>query len=679
MNRSASLPLFALAAILFCSCSTAPPEPPELISREIFFGNPDRARVVLSPDGSKLSYLAPLDGVLNVWVAPANDLSAARAVTNDRDRGIRIYFWAYTNNDILYLQDKKGDENWLLYRVDLENDETHELTPLEEVTVRILKVSPEHPGEILVGINDRDKRFHDVHRLDILSGERTLLEENPGFTGYVTDRDYQVRLASQMTPDGGMKYLHKNGNSWDELFSVASDDMLTTSPAGFDKSRKVMYMRDSRDRNTAALVALHLESGEKRTIFEDNRADVSGWMIHPTERNVQAAAATYERKEWRTLDESIAPDLDFLRGVADGELNINSRTLDDKHWIAAYLRSDGPVDFYLYDREAKEATRLFSNREELEGLPLAPMHSLTLESRDGLDLVSYLTLPLESDPDGDGRPSEPLAMVLFVHGGPWGRDNWGYNSYHQWLANRGYAVFSVNFRGSTGLGKDFTNAGDMEWAAKMHDDLIDAVDWAVSEGVALEDKVAIMGGSYGGYSTLVGLTFTPEKFACGVDIVGPANLITLLESIPPYWAPMKRLFAARVGDVETEDGRALLTERSPLTRAEQITKPLLIGQGANDPRVKQAESDQIVDAMKARDIPVTYVLYPDEGHGFARPENNKSFNAVTEAFLAETLGGRVEPIGDDFEGSSIELLHGAEFVTGLQDAIAGHEAQSASE
>jgi dipeptidyl aminopeptidase/acylaminoacyl peptidase len=270
-------------------------------------------------------------------------------------------------------------------------------------------------------------------------------------------------------------------------------------------------------------------------------------------------------------------------------------------------------------------------------------------------------------------------MVLFVHGGPWGRDNWGYHPYHQWLSNRGYAVLSVNFRGSTGLGKDFTNAGDMEWAGKMHDDLLDATDWAVAEGIAAQDKVCIMGGSYGGYSTLVGLTFTPDKFACGVDIVGPANLVTLLSSIPPYWEPMKKMFAARVGDVETDEGRALLTERSPLTHADKIVRPLLIGQGANDPRVKQAESDQIVTAMKGRGIPVTYVLYPDEGHGFARPENNKSFNAVTEAFLAETLGGRVEPIGDDLQGSSIQVPEGAGLITGLQDALGGSEAKAGSE
>ncbi len=297
------------------------------------------------------------------------------------------------------------------------------------------------------------------------------------------------------------------------------------------------------------------------------------------------------------------------------------------------------------------------------------MHPVVIDSRDGLKLVSYYTLPVWADPDDDGKPDQPLPTVLSVHGGPWARDNWGYDPIHQWLANRGYAVLSVNFRSSTGFGKAFVNAGDKEWAGKTHDDLLDAVDWAVREGIADEDRVAIMGGSYGGYATLVGMTFTPEKFACGVDIVGPSNLITLLNSIPPYWTPMLNMFTTRIGDHRTEEGRKFLEERSPLNRVDEIQRPLLIGQGANDPRVKQAESDQIVEAMKANGIPVTYVLYPDEGHGFARPENRLSFFSVTEAFLAEHVGGRYQPIGDDFADSSIEVLEGADLVEGLSAAL----------
>ncbi|MCA9432931.1 MAG: S9 family peptidase, partial [Candidatus Omnitrophica bacterium] len=341
-------------------------------------------------------------------------------------------------------------------------------------------------------------------------------------------------------------------------------------------------------------------------------------------------------------------------------------------WMVAYVMDDGPIRYYRYDRGEKKAHFLFTNRNELEKQPLVKMNPVIVKSRDGLNLVNYLSLPKGSDSDGDGFPDQPLPMVLLVHGGPWARSEWGYDPEHQWLANRGYAVLDVNFRGSTGFGKDFANAGNMEWAGKMHDDLIDSVNWAVEKKIADPDKVAISGGSYGGYATLVGLTFTPGVFACGIDIVGPSNLITLLESIPPYWAPMIEMFTTRVGDHRTEEGKKFLTERSPLSKVDQIEDPLLIGQGANDPRVKQAEADQIVNAMEEKKIPVTYVLYPDEGHGFARPENRISFFAVMEAFLAEYLGGRYEAIGEDFKGSSITVPEGKDGVPGLAAALAAH-------
>lgn len=330
---------------------------------------------------------------------------------------------------------------------------------------------------------------------------------------------------------------------------------------------------------------------------------------------------------------------------------------------------DGPIRYYLYDRIQKKATFLFTNQRDLEGVKLSKIHPVVIKSRDGLDLISYLTLPYWTDSDHDARPNARLPMVLFVHGGPWARDSWGYNPYHQWLANRGYAVLSVNYRGSTGFGKDFINASNLEWAGKMHDDLIDAVNWAIDQGIADKHKIAIMGGSYGGYATLVGLTFTPEVFTCGVDIVGPSNLRTLLETIPPYWKPMMDMWSTRVGDPRTEEGRKFLDSRSPLTYVDRIRKPLLIGQGANDPRVKQSESDQIVRAMQEKNIPVTYILYSDEGHGFARPENRLSFNAVAEQFLAQHLGGRAQPIGDDFQGSTIQVPSGADQIPGLSEAL----------
>jgi len=366
----------------------------------------------------------------------------------------------------------------------------------------------------------------------------------------------------------------------------------------------------------------------------------------------------------------VADDLAYLGTVADGDISIASQSLDNQRWIVAFLLDDGPVKYYRYDRGDKpQATFLFNNRDDLEGLPLVKMQPEVIKARDGLDLVCYYSLPAGSDADGDLRPDEPLPMVLNVHGGPWARDDWGFDAEHQLLANRGYAVLSVNFRGSTGFGKGFINAGNREWAGKMHDDLLDAVDWAVKEKIADPKRIAIMGGSYGGYATLVGLTFSPETFACGVDIVGPSNILTLLSTIPPYWQPMVQMFKDRVGDFLSKEGKQFLTERSPLSHVEKIVRPLLIAQGKNDQRVKQAEADQIVREMQNKKLPVTYVLYPDEGHGFARPQNRLSFNAVSEAFLAEHLGGRYEPIGSAFEGSTITVPVGAEQVPGLKEAL----------
>jgi dipeptidyl aminopeptidase/acylaminoacyl peptidase len=647
-----------------------------LIPRKVLFGNPDKAAARISPDGKHLSYLAPVDGVLNVWVGPADNLDAAKAVTKDTKRGIRTYFWAYTSKHILYAQDADGDENWHIYRVDLASGDIKDLTPLPKIAARIQEVSHKFPEELLVALNDRDPQYHDVYKLNLSSGKRDLLQKNDGFVGFITDDDFRVRFASKFAPDGGNLILQPDGQGgWKEFMKIPQEDSLTTRPVGFDKSGKVAYVIDSRGRDTGALNAMDLKTGKVTLIAEDKHADVGGVLAHPTEYTIQAVSFTYERTRWQFLDKAVEADFQKLRKVADGEISVASGTLDDKQWVVAFLMDNGPVRYYLYDRPTGQARFLFTNLKALEGLPLQKMHSRVIKARDGLDLVSYLTLPPGSDATGKGRPGAPMPLVLNVHGGPWGRDGWGLNPMHQLLANRGYAVLSVNFRGSTGFGKKFVNAGDREWAAKMHDDLIDAVDWAIKEKIAVPDKVAIMGGSYGGYATLVGLTFTPEKFACGVDIVGPSNLVTLLKSIPPYWKPVMQLFKDRVGDPTTAAGEKLLQERSPLTHVARIKRPLLIGQGANDPRVKQAESDQIVKAMQEKMIPVTYVLFPDEGHGFARPPNRLAFNAVMEAFLAQHLGGRFEPVGAAFTGSSITVPTGAEGVPGLADALKGRKTQ----
>lgn len=647
------------------------PETP-LIPRQTLFGNPDRAMVRLSPDGQHLAYLAPLDGVLNVWVAPADRPNDAQPITGDTGRGIQQYVWAYTNGHILYLKDSDGDENWRVFSVQVDTQETVDLTPFEGVQAQIAQLSPEFPEELIVGLNDRDPQLHDLYRIDITAGEREpLVQNDEGFLGYLCDHGFRVRFALRFTPEGGVE-MHRPADGdedWAIYDQFAGEDVLTTNPVGLDAEGKTLYMIDSRGRDTAAAVAIDLASNERHVLATDERADASDALTHPRELTVQAIAFNYERKEWQILDERIRADLEHLNAVEDGDVEIASRTLDDDQWIVAYARDDGPVHYYRYHRESKTAEFLFTNQEALDGQRLARMLPVVIESRDGLNLVSYLTLPPDRDLDGDGRPHEPLPLVLFVHGGPWARDAWGYHPYHQWLANRGYAALSVNYRGSTGFGKSFINAANQEWAGAMHDDLIDAVDWAVEQGIADPERTAIMGGSYGGFATLVGLTFTPEKFACGVDIVGPSSLITLVENVPPYWMPMLPLLTQRVGDPNTDQGREFLKSRSPLTYVDRIQKPLLIGQGANDPRVKQHESDQIVEAMQEKGIPVTYVLYPDEGHGFVRPENRLSFTAIAEAFLAEHLGGRVEPVGDDLEGSSIQIPAGADGVKGLSEAL----------
>ena len=641
-----------------------------IIPRRLIFGNPDKAGPTLSDDGTKIAFRAAVNGVMNVWVGPAGKPDAAKPVTKDTTRGIRQYFWAYTNNHIIYLQDKGGDENWRVYSVAIASGETKDLTPFDKVAAQIQQVSDKFPNEILVALNNRIPELHDIYRINIATGARTLVQRNDRYAGFVTDDDYKVRFAQVFRPDGGMDVLRRtDAGAFAPFESVGPDDSLTTQPIGFDKSAQHLYLIDSRGRDTAALFSEDIATGAKMLLAEDARADAEGVITHPKEKNVQAVSFNFDRVHWQVIDKSIDGDLKYLQSVTDGEMNVLSRTSDDAHWMVGYVKDNGPVRYYVYDRPAHSAKFLFTNRPNLESARLAKKLPREIKSRDGLALVSYLTLPLWSDPDGDGRPAAPLPMMVWVHGGPWARDAWGLDPYHQLFANRGYAVLSVNYRGSTGFGKRFINAGNREWGGKMHDDLVDAINWAVTERIADPKKTVIGGGSYGGYATLTGLTFTPDVFAAGVDIVGPSNLVTLLSTIPPYWKPQLALFRTRIGNNGTGEGRKFLESRSPLTRVDKISKPLLIGQGANDPRVKQAESDQIVKAMQGKNLPVTYVLFPDEGHGFARPGNNIAFLAVTEAFLAKHIGGRAEPIGDAFKGSTITVPQGAELVPGVKEAL----------
>lgn len=662
---SALSPVAAHAEVVAAAPATTP-----LIPRATLFGNPERTQARLSPDGRHISFIAPRDGVLNVWVAPEGDLAAAKPITNDRKRGIRQHFWAYDGTHVLYLQDQGGDENWRLYSARADGGGERDLTPLPGVQAQVIGLSHQRPGTVLVGLNDRKPEWHDAWEIDIATGERRLVERNDqNIAGYLAGLDLKPRVAQRTLAEGG-EILRRKGDGWERILAYGQSDSLTTQPLDIEREGKSALMLSSVGRDKAALIRVNLADGSTAVLGESNQADVEGVWLDPRTRTPEAYSVNYLRSTYAALEPEAAKDIRTLSKALSGDFTVVSRALDDSRWI---LTTDDPlrgITSHLYDRRAGTLTKLFDQRPALAGQPLQPMHAREIRTRDGLTMVSYLTLPPGSDTDSDGRPDQPVPMVLNVHGGPWGRDAFGYDAEHQWLANRGYAVLAVNFRASTGFGKAFVNAGDREWAAKMHDDLLDAVDWAVREKVTTADKVAIYGGSYGGYATLVGLTFTPERFACGVDIVGPSNLETLLASIPPYWKSFFEDLARRVGDPRTENGRKLLRERSPLWRAEQIRRPLLIAQGANDPRVKQAESDQIAGAMNAKNLPVTYVLYPDEGHGFARPQNRTSFYAISEAFLSTCLGGRFEPVGNDFAGSSLQVPEGAKHVPGLVEALA---------
>lgn len=655
--------------LLLCAAPVAPlahgVETPELIPREVFFGNPERSGVQISPDGTRLGWLAADEGVMNVWVGTigADD---AMPVTAARERPIRSWFWAPNGEQVIYAQDRAGDENFRLFAVDVLTGEEVALTPEGAVQARVENVDRERPDEIVVAINDRDPRFHDLWTVNLRSGERTELFRNEeGWIGVGTDHDFVPRLASRLEFTGGLTVFTRDSaeDPWYELVRWSAEDVAASGPIGFSRDGRTIYLRDSRGVDTGELRAYTRpesaeEDGSYETIASDPRADVADVVFDPATGRPQAVAFDYDRRTWSIVDARLHEDWRFLDGVADGEMDVVSRDRADRLWVVGYQRDDGPYAYYLYDRGARSASFLFSSRPALEGLPLAKMRPVVIPARDGLKLVSYLTLPV-----GD-LAQRRLPMILLVHGGPWARDSWGYNSLHQWLANRGYAVLSVNFRGSTGFGKSFVNAGNREWAARMHDDLIDAVGWAVAEQIADPARVAIMGGSYGGYATLVGLAMTPEFFAAGVDIVGPSHVKTLIDSIPPYWEPIRQMFDTRVAPLDDD---AYLDRISPLTRVDEIRRPLLIGQGANDPRVKEAESRQIVDAMEAKGIPVTYVLFPDEGHGFARPENSQAFFAVTEVFLAEHLGGRAQPIESAVRTSSAQVEAGATLIPGLSE------------
>ena len=593
--------------------------------------------------------------MLNIFVGKSNEASSAKVVTNDKKRGIRNYFWAYNNKNIIYLQDNEGDENFYLHVLDIETLNDFVVKTDSKTKTQIIKTSQKYPDEIIIGLNDRRKDLFDLYKLNIKTHKKELIYQNDNFISFQLDDDYSIIFSYVTDQDGGLKVFYKN----DIYINIPHSDAKTTEIIGLVPHKGHAYFLDSRGRDKASLFLLDIDKKKQHLLFEPSNADISNIILHPKTKSLQAINVNYKLDHYHTningkaLDQDFEKDFKLLKNkFLDVNIHITSRSLNDNKWIVLIEYDYKSAEYYLFTRSTNRYQLLFKNRLGLDAYNLNKMEPVIIKSRDGLELISYLTR-------SNTKNQSELPMVLYVHGGPNARDVWGYNPVHQWLSNRGYSVLSINYRGSTGFGKNFINAGDGEWAAKMHDDLIDAVNWAVDNGIANKDKIAIMGGSYGGYATLVGLTFTPDIFACGIDIVGPSNLITLAKSIPEYWKPfLKDLLIKIGGDPDTEEGEQILQHKSPLFFADKINKPLLIGQGANDPRVKQNESDQIVKYMKKKNIPVTYILYPDEGHGFQRPENKLSFFAIAEGFLSKHLGGKYESIADNFCGSSIKIIEG---------------------
>lgn len=686
MKRSTRTGSVLSLAILLAGCADGPEarlsgdiEDFPLVPLETLLAEPSFVAPQVSPDGRLLSYIAPHEGAPNFFVAPLDDLQAARPVTEHRGRGVRatdvsgvvMYRWHLDSRHIIYPMDYDGDENWDIHVVNVDTGEDRNLTPTPGQGVEIIAYGRNHPDQALVTIDQLSTRQPDVFRLDLSTGERTLVQENDGALAYLGDNALELRGAVRFTAIGGLEFTRLNGDgSWTSTYVVSPEDLPAVSASSyqkiirFDEANQHLFLYDSEGRNTAALIALQIESGERTVVAHDPRVDIGGVMYHPVNGAVQAYATNWTRNSWHLVDEGLAGDFQQLQEIADGDWTVVSRDDADRYWVVRYMLSHEPITFFLYDRDSGAATRLFSSTPQLEGLKLSKMHAYELRTPDGLPLVGYVTLPPWTDPEETGRPNQPVPTVVYVHGGPSDeRALFAFGPMVHWLANRGYAFLYVNFRGSAGFGEEFMNAQKMEWGGKMHDDVLQQVEWAIDEGIADPEEIAILGGSYGGYASLVGMTMTPDVFACGIDIVGPSNL----EIFMPHWDVDQ--MSQVIGDPRTVEGRKFLRSRSPINFAHQTKNPVLIGQGAHDSRVPQDQSDTMVEAMVSAGAKVTYAIFPDEGHGFLRPENGRAFNAVMEVFLGQCLGGRYQPITGQVEGSSLQVPVGVEHIPGLAGAL----------
>ncbi|MCG8467115.1 MAG: S9 family peptidase [Gemmatimonadetes bacterium] len=629
---------------------------PAIIPVSSFFDNPEIAGAQISPDGEWLSYLKAYEGKLNVFAKRIGSDEEIQ-LTDDTERPVTGYFWAIDASKILYVQDKGGNENFHIYAVPVDGTATPEardLTPYDGVRAQIFAVPTDAPDRILVGLNRRNPQVFDAYWLDLESGDLTMVAENPGrHGGYLIDHELRVRVALGQNAEGGSDIFARDdeASEWRLVASYPPDENV--NPIQFHKDNRRLYISsDHGDVDLSGLVLMDLATGETEEVERDPSGEVdfgSAIFSNVTDELIGTAyVADTTRIYFR--DDDWASDFAKLRAVHAGSPNVNSSTLDERTFVVSFNDPIDPGATYLFDRDSGDTEFLFRPRPWLEGKGLADMQPVSYQARDGLTIHGYLTTPR-------GMPAEDLPMILVVHGGPWARDTWGYQPEVQLLANRGYAVLQINYRGSTGYGKSFLNAAVGEWAGAMHDDLVDGVEWAVAEGIADPERVGIYGGSYGGYATLVGLTFTPEVFACGLDYVGPSSLVTLIESFPAYWRPfLEGTFYRHVGDPADVDDLEDMQARSPLNFVGQIEDPIMIVQGANDPRVTQRESDQMAIALRDRGIPVTYLLAENEGHGFANADNRMALYRSMEVFFGDCLGGRVDPDVDPAVQAQIDAL-----------------------
>ena len=656
MKRNMSFPRLPLARTvlylvsLSCVATLLAQEAP-LIPRKVFDSAAEHDFVTISPDGRTLAYLAPSDkGVANIWVEDLTTHSK-RIVTQDQHRGIGAYQWAYNSTHLLYHSDENGNEDDHLYAVDLKNNTIRDMTPFVGIRAEQTLLSPTRPNEVLVGMNLRDHRVFDIYRVNLNTGATVLEAQNPGdVIGWMADWDLHVRAATAFTDnlETVVRTRESAQAQWRDILRMAFEQAPFLGQVnggnivvGFSRDGRNLFVGSSKDSPTVKLLELNATTGKVlRTLAGDPVADP--WQVFannfivltdPQDHHLLAAAFNYLKPEWRAIDPAVEADLKYISGLQQGIFTIASQDVTGRKWIVWYFNDRGPASFYLYDRGKRQAQLLFRDRPQLERYELAEMRPLEIPARDGFKLVSYLTLP-------PGAAAKNLPLVLLVHGGPWARDEWGFDPLGQLLANRGYAVLQVNYRASI-INERYMNAANGKIGTLTDDDLTDAVQWAIKQGIADRKKIAIMGGSFGGYSTLRGLTLHPDLYACGVDIVGPADLATLMNSIPDYWKPVKKRWLRRIGDVTNDP--ALNQKLSPLYHAQDIRVPLLIGHGANDPRVKMAQSQKIVETIRKNGGKVTFVVYSDEGHGFARPENQLDFDGRTEEFLHACLGGRFEP------------------------------------